>query len=490
MADKDNQFVAFHEGQEVDVPEEVKVAKPEVKPTAPIDVPYITRENEPVTAEPNFILKGDPSLDRPTYTGYESAGQTDKLDKEEKSRARKEKSSSFVTRKFLIICMVIAIVVSTLLGAGIAMALGSRNSDSKEHDNLSESSLSAATGSKLTIAQIVEKNADAVVEIVVESTAVGMWGQTTLQEGAGSGVIVNADGYIVTNYHVIDGAKSVTVTLHNGDEYKATVVGGDYAGDLAVVKINPKEGKELTVATLGDSSKVAVGDLAVAIGNPLGQLGGTVTSGIVSALDRQLTIEDRTLTLMQTDAAINPGNSGGGLFNGAGDLIGIVESKTAATEIEGLAFAIPINAAKDTINQLITDGKVSGKPSIGVAIYDISDENAEYYNLDGAGVYIAQVTGDNASKAGFKESDKIVTFNGEKIKDSADLISKVRACKIGDIVKVGIIRDGTEITIKTKLEESVATAGSSKQQKQQQQQQQQPNSGIDGLDGLFDEFGW
>ena len=407
MSDNNKQYVAFHEGQEVD----------------------------------------------PTYTTYESAGQTEQQMKEEKCRARKEKSDSFVTRRFMITCMVIAIIVSTLLGAGITMTLGGMSSGSKEYDNLSESSLANATGSKLTVAEIVAKNADAVVEIVVESTGIGMWGQTTLQEGAGSGVIVNADGYIVTNYHVIEGANTVTVTLHNGDEYKATIVGGDDMADLAVLKINAKD---LTVATLGDSSKVAVGDLAVAIGNPLGQLGGTATTGIVSALDRQLTIENRTLTLMQTDAAVNPGNSGGGLFNGAGQLIGIVESKTSATGIEGLAFAIPINSIKESINDLITNGKTKGKPSIGISIADVSESNAQYYNLSEPGVYIAQVTGENAEKAGFKSGDKVISFNGEKIKDSNDLISKVRACKVGDTVEVVVLRQDQEIKIKTQLEEYYA----------------------------------
>ena len=434
MSDNNRQYIAFHEGQEV-------------------EVPYITRENEPVSSEPNFVLKGDPTLENPTYTAYESAGQTEKQMKEEKRRARKEKSDSYVTRKFMITCMVITIIVSTLLGAGITMALGGMNSGSKEYDNLSESSLDNATGSKLTVAEIVAKNADAVVEIVVESTGIGMWGQTTLQEGAGSGVIVNADGYIVTNYHVIEGANSVTVTLHNGDEYRATIVGGDNLADLAVLKINAKD---LTVATLGDSSKVAVGDLAVAIGNPLGQLGGTATTGIVSALDRQLTIENRTLTLMQTDAAVNPGNSGGGLFNGAGQLIGIVESKTSATGIEGLAFAIPINSIKESINDLITNGKTKGKPSIGISIADVSESNAQYYNLSEPGVYIAQVTGENAEKAGFKSGDKVISFNGEKIKDSNDLISKVRACKVGDTVEVVVLRSDQEIKIKTQLEEYYA----------------------------------
>ncbi len=471
MADRDKQFIAFHEGQEIEVPEDFLSSKP-------VDVPYTTRENVPVYPQAE--------VNTPSDHVQENIDANPTQEQVNYNSSKKDKQVSYVSKKFMVGCMVIAIIVSTLLGVGISMALGGSGGSSKIHDNLSESSLAAATGSKLTIAEIVAKNADAVVEIVVESTGVGIWGQTTLQEGAGSGIIVNSDGYIVTNYHVIEGANSVTVTLHNGDEYKASIIGGDDAADLAVVKINAKN---LTVATMGDSSKVAVGDLAVAIGNPLGQLGGTATAGIVSALDRELTIENRTLTLMQTDAAVNPGNSGGGLFNGAGELIGIVESKTAATGVEGLAFAIPINSAKDEINDLITDGKIKGKPSIGISITDVSESNAQYYNLSDPGVYIAQVTGENAEKAGFKTGDMIVSFNGEDIKNSDDLINKVRKCKVGDTVEVVVSRSGQEIKIKTQLEESTTAGSSAKNQQQQQQQDQQQQQQPDDDFGFFD-FGW
>ena len=357
-------------------------------------------------------------------------------------------SSPYVSKKLLLICLAISIVVSSALGA----VIGSLFQNVKiSNSNLSESSLSKATGSKLTVSQIVAKNADAVVEIVVEATQMGFFGETQIVEGAGSGVIVNADGYIVTNYHVIEGAKSVQVTLHNGNSYKAKIVGGDNSSDIAVLKINAKK---LSSATIGNSSNVAVGDLAVAIGNPLGQLGGTATTGIVSALDRSLTIDGRTLNLMQTDAAINPGNSGGGLFNGAGELIGIVDAKTAATDVEGLAFALPINDVKHIINSLITDGKVPQKPTIGISIYDVSEENSQNYDLDGEGVYIAEVYGNNANKAGLKEGDKIEKYNGSLIENSEDLIKKVREGKIGDKVTLIIIRDGQKMEIKTTLEGS------------------------------------
>ena len=418
MSDKKD-YIAFDEHGEIEAPKPAITQAP--KPATPVAAPIS-----------NIAVPKAP----------------EKPKKVRKPKEPKE-STPYVTKGFLVICLVITLIVSSALGAFVGSKfMGSSN---KSHSNLSESSLAKATGSKLTVSQIVAKNADAVVEIVVEAESMGFFGETQVTEGAGSGVIVNADGYIVTNYHVVDGAKTVQVTLHNGNSYKAKIVGGDNANDIAVLKINAKK---LTVATLGDSSNVAVGDLAVAIGNPLGQLGGTATTGIVSALDRSLTIDGRTLNLMQTDAAINPGNSGGGLFNGAGELIGIVDAKTSATEVEGLAFAIPINAVKDIIDSLISDGKVPGKPSIGISIYDISEDNAEYYELDGEGVYIAEVTGDNAEKAGLKKGDKILKYNGSIVENSEDLIKKVRQGKVGDKVTLMISREGQKMEIKTKLEES------------------------------------
>ena len=424
MSDKKD-YIAFDEHGEIEAPADAKpivkqASKPEAKPADKPEMPIN-----------NIVVPKAP----------------EKPKKVKKPKEPKD-SSPYVSKKLLALCLVITIVVSSALGAFVGSKFVN---SSKSHSNLSESSLAKATGSKLTVSQIVAKNADAVVEIVVEAESMGFFGETQVTEGAGSGVIVNADGYIVTNYHVVDGAKTVQVTLHNGNSYKAKIVGGDNANDIAVLKINAKK---LSVATLGDSSNVAVGDLAVAIGNPLGQLGGTATTGIVSALDRSLTIDGRTLNLMQTDAAINPGNSGGGLFNGAGELIGIVDAKTSATEVEGLAFAIPINEVKDIIDSLINDGKVPGKPSIGISIYDISEDNAEYYELDGEGVYVAEVTGDNAEKAGLRKGDKILKYNGSIVENSEDLIKKVRQGKVGDTVTLMISREGQKMEIKTKLEES------------------------------------
>ena len=372
--------------------------------------------------------------------------------------AKPKKEKKYVTRGTLIGCMILTMLLSTFLGSVLGGSMSSNNPDSRtERDDskLSQLDLSDATGSEMTVAEIVEKNADAVVEIVVSGTTQGMWGQMQLTEGAGSGVIIRKDGYIATNYHVIQGANKVQVTLHNGEAYPAQIIGSDPANDVAVIKIDEKD---LTTAVIGDSSKVAVGDLAVAIGNPLGQLGGTATTGIISALDRTLSVEGTTLTLLQTDAAINGGNSGGGLFNSKGELIGIVESKAAAVGVEGLAFALPINSVSEILNDIIESGgnvssRTAGTPAVGIVISDVSEEQSQYYGLEEPGVYIAQVTGDNAIRAGFKEQDRIVSFNGTEVKDSSTFITLVRKCKVGDTVTIVVSRGGQEIEIKTELEE-------------------------------------
>ena len=384
---------------------------------------------------------------------------------------KKKKEKKYVTKGTLAACMIATMIVSSAIGGVIGGVLGRVQSDGRVQRNdseLSQLNLGDATGSELTVSEIVDKNENAVVEIVVSGTAQNMWGQMQLVQGAGSGVIVREDGYIATNYHVVQGANKVEVTLHNGDSYSARIVGSDPSSDIAVIKI---DATGLTTATIGDSSTVDVGDLAVAIGNPLGQLGGTATTGIISALDRTLDVEGTTLTLMQTDAAINGGNSGGGLFNSKGELIGIVESKASAVGVEGLAFALPINTVAPIINDLIENGgnveASEATPAVGIVISDVSEENAQYYGLESAGVYIAQVTGENAQRAGFQAEDRIVSFNGEKITDSNQFITLVRKCKVGDTVTIVVSRQGQQIEIKTVLEEL-------QQQQSFQQQPQQP----------------
>lgn len=429
MDEQDRHIISFDKAEE---PEEIK--------TVELEAPEPAAEPEVST-----VIEPDTSMRSHTHAAPEYPSHS----------AKKEKK--YVTRGALIACMILTMIVSSMLGAFVAGSMIDRVSSGRtERDDskLSQLDLSDATGSEMTVGEIIKKNEDAVVEIVVSGTAQNMWGQFQLTQGAGSGVIVKEDGYIATNYHVIQGATKVQVTLHNGEQYSARIVGSDPSNDVAVIKI---DAKDLTTATVGDSSTVEVGDLAVAIGNPLGQLGGTATSGIISALDRTLNVEGTTLTLLQTDAAINGGNSGGGLFNSKGELIGIVESKASAVGVEGLAFALPINNVSGIINDIIENGGsgqvAASTPAVGIVISDVSEENAQYYGLESAGVYIAQVTGENAQKAGFQEEDRIISFNGTEIKGSSEFTSLVRKCKVGDTVTVVVSRGGQQIEIKTVLEE-------------------------------------
>lgn len=310
------------------------------------------------------------------------------------------------------------------------------------------STTSGSDSDKLSVADVAALTADSVVEITTESVTTGKFMQQYVSEGAGSGVTITSDGYIATNNHVIDGASKITVRLKDESVYEATLVGKDAKTDIAVLKINAKD---LTAAVYGDSSKLVVGETAIAIGNPLGELGGTVTSGIISALDRSITIDGETMTLLQTNAAINPGNSGGGLFNQYGELIGIVNAKSSGSDIEGLGFAIPMNTAKTVIEEIIENGYVRGRISLGLAIVDISDtETAMAYRVSKTGVYVTQIS---STSTQFQVGDRIVSFNGESIDSAEALTSAINKCKVGDTVEVVVERRSQKYTFSLTLQE-------------------------------------
>lgn len=306
------------------------------------------------------------------------------------------------------------------------------------------------------VSDIVEKCKDSVVEITTESASSGnsIFGQYVSQ-GAGSGVIISKDGYIVTNNHVVSGATSLKVTTTDGTEYDASVVGKDSQTDLAVIKV---DANNLQAATLGDSDILQVGDPAIAIGNPLGELGGTVTTGIISATDRQITIDDETMTLLQTDAAINPGNSGGGLFNADGNLIGIVNAKESSTGIEGLGFAIPITPAQDIITELMQNGSVTSRPALNVSLYDYTSNNQGQYSKYEYGCYIVQIVKNGAAdKAGLKQNDRILSFDSEQIQSTSDVKNVLKKHKIGDTIKMVVERDSKKITVEITLQAQTQT---------------------------------
>lgn len=374
-----------------------------------------------------------------------------------------------LTRKSLALLIALCVVVSALFGFGgsyLANALNGGHSGSSKTASVSKNGykLEDATSSKMTVQEVTNKTKDSVVEIKTESVSADAWMQQYVTEGAGSGVVMTADGYIMTNNHVIDGASKITVTTSDDKEYEAKLVGTDSITDIAVLKISAKN---LTPATYGNSDQLAVGDMAVAIGNPLGELGGTVSAGIISALDRELAIDGKTMTLLQTDASINPGNSGGGLFNGDGQLIGIVVAKSSGSNVEGLGFAIPINKAADVAQQLMDKGYVSDQPSTGMSYAESSQGNgaAQFFGnsqdsqsqSSSAAVYIQEITGTNAKKAGFQSGDLVYAVDGTRITSFNTLSSIVTSHKVGDKLTYTIVRGNQTKEIKLTLEEKKAS---------------------------------
>lgn len=294
----------------------------------------------------------------------------------------------------------------------------------------------ALTDSEQQLTALVENVADTVVEITTSQVTTGSWMQQYVTEGAGSGVVITSTGIIITNNHVIEGADTIQVTMRDGSEYAATLIATDEMYDIAVIKI---EATGLKAATFGDSDDLKVGQTAVAIGNPLGSLGGTVTEGIISATGRQIYVEGIPMTLLQTTAAINPGNSGGGLFNLAGELIGVVNAKMSEEGIEGLGFAIPSNTALAAATDLLTQGYVTGRPDVGFTVMEITDMmTAMQYGVSYSGVYVMQL-GANAPES-VKTLDCIVSVNGQSVADADDFKSALYSSSVGDTLTVTFLR--------------------------------------------------
>ena len=279
--------------------------------------------------------------------------------------------------------------------------------------------------------------------------------QEYTETAAGSGIIISEDGYILTNNHVISGADKITVYVNPGDgseeqAYEATLVGSSESNDIAVLKI---DATGLNAATFGDSDQIEVGELAVAIGNPMGQVHGSVTAGIISAVEQELTIDDVTINAIQTDAAINPGNSGGALFDSYGNVIGIVYAKSSSVSIEGIGYAIPVNNIKDLVAQMINDPdsvKDQTKGSqimLGITIRDITEDMSKQYSMP-VGVYITEVSSMSAAeRAGLQKGDIITEFAGETV-TSADDLNAIKAKQTsGDTVSVKIDRNGKTLTL-------------------------------------------
>ena len=328
----------------------------------------------------------------------------------------------------------------------------------------SDSSITAASssGSSLTTEQVADLVSPSVVVITTEQVVYSQWswyGQNQVESGAGSGVIISSDGYILTCAHVVDGASTITVTIGDKD-YTATLVGEDTTSDIAVIKI---DADGLTPATVGNSDSLKVGQSVMAVGNPLGELGGTVTGGMISALNRSVTIQGsssvNTMSLIQMDASVSPGNSGGGLFNMNGELVGIVNAKSSSSDAEGLGFAIPINNAIKVAQELLENGYVTGRPYLGITYLAVTDaQTASQLGVNAYGVYVVEVVkGGPAEKAGLQAGDRIVSVDGTEIASKDDLGTLMQKHAAGDTLSITIARDGQMQTVNVTLGEKTAS---------------------------------
>ena len=331
-----------------------------------------------------------------------------------------------------------------------------------ERTDSSAASGTAVASGGMTTSQVSEMVSPSVVVITTEQVVYSQWswyGQNQVESGAGSGVIISSDGYILTCAHVVSGASQITVTIGDTD-YTATVVGEDDTSDVAVLKI---DATGLTPATVGDSDSLSVGDSVLAVGNPLGELGGTVTSGIVSALNRSVTIQGtsstNTMSLIQMDASVSPGNSGGGLFNMNGELVGIVNAKSSDSDAEGLGFAIPVNDAVKVAQELLENGYVTGRPYLGITYLGVEDaQTAAQLGVNAYGVYVVEVVkGGPAERAGLQSGDRIVSIDGTEIASKDDLGTLMQKHAAGDTLNITIARNGQMQTVSVTLGEKTAS---------------------------------
>ena len=379
-------------------------------------------------------------------------------------------------------------VGSQMNGSKVVIQQVAPSSSSSSSGSDSSITSASASGSSLTTEQVADLVSPSVVVITTEQVVYSQWswyGQNQVESGAGSGVIISSDGYILTCDHVVSGASNITVTIGDKD-YTATVVGEDSTSDIAVIKV---DADGLTPAIVGDSDKLAVGDNVLAVGNPLGELGGTVTSGIVSALNRSVSIQSsssvNTMSLIQMDASVSPGNSGGGLFNMNGELIGIVNAKSSSSDAEGLGFAIPINDAIKVAQDLLENGYVTGRPYMGITYLAVTDaQTAAQLGVNAYGIYVVDVvSGGPADKAGLKAGDRIVSIDNTEVAQKTDLGTLMQEHSAGDTLSITIARDGQMQTVSLTLGKKNAansgngTNGASRQEKSAESAPQQDPQG-------------
>ena len=329
---------------------------------------------------------------------------------------------------------------------------------------------------QLTMPEIYASTINSVVAINTTVNTTNVYGQTVQNAAAGSGFIITDDGYILTNYHVIEDASDVKVTLYNGDVLDGEIIGGDKDYDIAVVKINAKD---LSPVTLGDSTKLNIGETVAAIGNPLGELTFSMSQGIISCVDRIINVDGTPFNMIQVDCSINHGNSGGPLVNSYGEVVGIVSAKYesyATSPVEGLGFAIPINDVIAMVEDIITNGYVTNKPFIGITPQNLTARMAQQYRYSiSQGVFVCSVEpGSAAEKAGLRMGDVITKIDDKEIAQISDLTAAKKGYSAGDTVTLTVYRGGETLTMELTFD---ATPEKVETQENTQPQQQMPSEG-------------
>ncbi len=391
----------------------------------------------------------------------------------------------------IIAIVLVCSLLGGCLGVGATLLLGNKRSGTTpaqssttvyvgERQTETVNTARTDTSEQLTPREVYAQNVNSTVGITTSITT-NYWGYQTTSAASGSGFILTEDGYILTNYHVIQNSNSVQVTTYDNTAYSASIVGYDESNDIAILKI---DATGLTPVVLGDSDELYVGDEVMAIGNPLGELTFSLTVGYVSAMDREVTLSSgTTMDLIQTDAAINSGNSGGALFNTYGEVVGITNAKysssssSSSASIDNIGFAIPINHVKGIVTSIIEKGYIV-KPYIGVSVTSVSSEMISYGLPKGAAVKVI-AEGSPAEESGLKVNDIVTAINGEEITTSSELVKIVSAAQPGDVLTLTVYRQGEAerltitLTVGEKQQEALANNTSSEQSSQQ--------SGISGF---------
>ncbi len=407
----------------------------------------------------------------------------------ERRKTRKEKKPMMggLGKKVVALALCCSLVGGALGAGGMALLSGSGNKGAG-HSGAATTVLEGQreinavnvakidTSKEMTPSEVYAANVNSTVGITTSITSTNFWGYQTTAAASGSGFIISEDGYILTNFHVIEDANSVTVTMFDDTTYEAELVGYDESNDIAVLKA--KDASGLTPVVMGDSDHLMVGESVLAIGNPLGELTFSLTAGAVSALDRKVTMSNGlSMELIQTDCAINSGNSGGALFNLYGEVIGITNAKYSSSgngtaSIDNIGFAIPINTVRGIVQSIIENGYVS-KPYIGVSVENVSTDAQSYGLPMGAVVRKVEENGP-AAKAGLQANDIITAVNGTDITSSDDLIKQVSKAQPGDQLTFTIYRQNTTSELTVTVEEKIQSAIGQEEESAQNQQAEQP----------------